>query len=115
MEEECTWILLNDTFTTINSQEARQLQVKPIGSKWVYKLKHNPDGTIGYKTSLVMKGYAQTDFGEPYAPVGMLTTFRHLISLVGKLGWNIGHLDVVTSFLNPELGNDDIYLTRPEG
>jgi hypothetical protein len=46
MEEECTSILLNNTFTTINSQEARQLQVKPIGTKRVYKTKHNPDSTI---------------------------------------------------------------------
>jgi len=45
-EEECTWILLNNIFRTINSWEARQLQVKPIGSKWVYKMKHNPDGTV---------------------------------------------------------------------
>jgi len=46
MEEECTSILLNNTLTTINSQEARQLRVKPIGSKWVYKTKHNPNSTI---------------------------------------------------------------------
>jgi len=56
MEEECTSILLNNTFTTINSQEARQLRVKPIGSKWVYKMKHNPDGTIRYKPRLVIEG-----------------------------------------------------------
>jgi len=35
MEVECTSILPNHTFTTINSREARQLRVKPIGSKWV--------------------------------------------------------------------------------
>jgi len=56
MEEECTSILLNNTFTTINSREARQLRVKPIGSKWVYKTKHNPEGTIRYKARLVIKG-----------------------------------------------------------
>jgi len=33
MEEECTSILLNNTFKNINSQEARQLRVEPIGSK----------------------------------------------------------------------------------
>jgi hypothetical protein len=57
MEEECTSILLNNTFTTINSQEASQLRVKPIGSKWVYQTKHNPNGTIQYKAPLVIKGY----------------------------------------------------------
>jgi hypothetical protein len=115
MEEECTSILLNNTFTTINSREARQLRVKPIGSKWVYKTKHNPDDTIRYKARLVIKGYEQTDFGETYAPVGKLTTFRYFISLVGEYGWNIDHLDVFTAFLNPEVDDDDIYMTLPEG
>jgi len=64
MEEECTSILLNNTFATINSRDATQLQVKPIVSKWVQKKKHNPDGTIQYKARLVMTGYKQTDFGK---------------------------------------------------
>jgi len=45
MEEENTSILLNNTFSTLNSREARQLQVKPIGSKWVYRTKRNRDGS----------------------------------------------------------------------
>jgi len=107
-EEECTSILLNNTFTTVNSREARQLRVTPIGSKWDYKTKHNPDGTIQYKARLAIKGYEHTDFGETYATVRKLTTFRYLISLVGKYGWNIHHLDVVTAFLNSEVDDDDI-------
>ena len=115
MEEECTSTVLNNTFTTIDSREARQLRVKLIRSKWVYKTKHNPKGTIRYKSRLVVKGYEQTDFGETYAPVGKLTTFRYLISLVGKHGWNIDQLDVVTAFLNPEVNHDDINITLSEG
>jgi hypothetical protein len=55
MEEESTSILLNNTFSALNSREARPLQVKPIWSKWVYKTKHNPDGSTGYKARLVVK------------------------------------------------------------
>jgi hypothetical protein len=34
---------------------------KKIGCKWVYKIKHNADGSVNkYKTRLVAKGYAQT-------------------------------------------------------
>jgi hypothetical protein len=112
MEEECSSILLNNTFTTVNSRDGQQVQ--PIGSKWVYKTKHNPDGTIRYKARLVIKGYEQMEFRETYAPVGKLTTFRYLISLVRKHGWNIDYLDVVTAFLNPEVDDDNIYMTLPE-
>ena len=55
MEEESMSILLNITFSALNSREARQLQVKPIGSKWVYKTKRNPDGSTQYKAQLVIK------------------------------------------------------------
>jgi len=70
MEEESTSILLNYTFSALNSGEARQQQVKPIGSKWVYKTKYIPNGSTWYKAQLVIEGYKQTDFGETYAPVG---------------------------------------------
>ena len=87
MEEESTSILLNNTFSAVNSREAR----------------------------LVLKGYEQTDFSETYAPVGKQTTFRYLVSLIGRYGWNMDHLDVVTAFLNPEMDVDDIHMTLPEG
>jgi hypothetical protein len=115
IDDESASILLNNTFTTVNSKEAKQLLVKPVGSRWVLKTKRNPDGSTCYKAPLVIKGYEQTDFGETYAPVGKLTTFRYLISLVRRSGWNIDHLDVVTAFLNPEVDDDDIYMVLPEG
>jgi hypothetical protein len=78
-------------------------------------MRHNPDHTIQFKAHLLIKGYKQTDFGEIYPPVGNLTAFRYLICLVGMQGWNIDHLDVVTAFLDPEVDDDDIYMTLPEG
>jgi len=61
MEEECTWVLLNNTFSALNYREALQLQVKVIGSKWVYKTRHNADRSTCYNARLVIKGYEQTD------------------------------------------------------
>jgi len=100
MEEESMLIVLNITFSTLNSREAWQLQVKPIGSKWVYKTKYNPDGSTWYKAQLVIKGYEQMDLSETYAPTGKLTTFRYLISVIGKYGTRciMDHLDVVSTF-----------------
>jgi hypothetical protein len=115
MEEESTLILLNNTISALNSREARPLRDHPIGSKWVYKTKHNPDGSTQNKVRQVIKGYEQTDFGVTYTPAGKLTTFWYLISLIGRYGWNMDHLHAVTTFQNPELDDDDIHTTLPEG
>jgi hypothetical protein len=63
MEEASTSILLNNTFSALNSRETQQLQVKPIRSKWVYKTTHNREGSTQYKARLGIKGYEQTNFG----------------------------------------------------
>jgi len=78
-------------------------------------MKHNPHGTIRYKPHLVIERHAQTDFGENYALVGKLTTFRYHISLVGRHGWNIDHFDVFSEFFNPEVNDNDMYVTLHDG
>jgi len=52
MQQEYVSLLENHTFTPV--EHARS---KPIGCKWVYKTKTNPDGTLRYKARLVIKGY----------------------------------------------------------
>ena len=65
--------------------------------------------------SLVIKGYMQPDWGETYAPVGKLTTFRYLTSLAAGYGLAIDHLDVVTAFLNPHVDDPELYMEIPNG
>jgi len=64
MEKESTLPLLNNTFSTLNSQEAQYLQVMPFGSMWVYMTRHNSDESTLNKERLVIKGYEQTNLGE---------------------------------------------------
>jgi len=74
MEEEFSALQINQTWT-LTSLPAGQ---KPIGCKWVYKIKYNLDGSIDrYKAHLVAKGYNQiegVDYSETFSPTSKLTT-----------------------------------------
>jgi len=91
---------------------------KAIGTKWVYKLKHKPDGSIDrYKARLVAKGYAQqksVDFDETFAPTCRMTTIRSICALAAHHGWNVHQLDIKTAFLNGDL-HEEVYVTQPHG
>jgi len=91
---------------------------EPIGCKWIYKRKVNPDGSTRYKAQLVIKGYEQKegiDYDEPYAPVSKMATFRLILALAAEYGCDVDHMDVVTAFLNPKIDHNNIYMEMPLG
>lgn len=57
--------------------------VKPIGRKWVHKVKQKVDGTIErYKTRLVVKGYNQVeglDFFDIFSRVEKIIIVRYYL------------------------------------
>jgi len=91
---------------------------KPIGLKWVYKLKKNSDGEVTkHKARLVAKGYVQKkgiDFDDVFAPVARLDTVRLLLAMAANRGWQVHHLDVKSAFLHGEL-EEEVYVSQPEG
>lgn len=91
---------------------------KPIGLKWVYKLKRDSNGEITkHKARLVAKGYVQKhgiDYEEVFASVTRLEIVKLLLALAAKNGWEVHHLDVKSAFLNGEL-QETVYVCQPEG
>src|SRR5258706_10432141 len=89
-----------------------------VGSKWVFKLKHDADGNINrHKALLVAQRYSQQhgfDYEELYSPVVRYDSLRLLIALSVYHHWHPQQLDIKAAFLYGIL-NKDIYMQLPEG
>ncbi|KAE8680647.1 hypothetical protein F3Y22_tig00111372pilonHSYRG00031 [Hibiscus syriacus] len=83
MQEEIEALHKNNTWDLVPLPQGR----KPIGNKWVFKIKRNGDDQVErYRARLVVKGYAQKE----------------------------DQLDVKTAFLHGNL-EEEIYMLQPEG
>jgi len=88
-----------------------------LKTKWVYKLKHGPDGSLkSYKVRLVACGYAQVygvDLDETYSPVARLTSLRIIFAIAAQLRLSVHQMGVETAFLNADV-TEEIYIKPPE-
>ncbi|MCO5596690.1 hypothetical protein L7F22_050758 [Adiantum nelumboides] len=80
MQQEIDSIHKNHTWDLVDLPTGK----KPIGTKWVFKVKRKQDGTVDrYKARLVAKGYAQQkdiDYDETFAPTSRASTVRSLVA-----------------------------------
>ncbi|KAG8479389.1 hypothetical protein CXB51_029761 [Gossypium anomalum] len=114
MADEIAMIEKNQTWELVEKPANRKI----IGVKWVYKAKHNADGSLNkLKARLVVKGFSQKyglDYFETYTPVARLDTIRLIVGLAAHMQWNVYQLDVKSAFLNGIL-EKEIYVKQPEG
>lgn len=83
------------------------MNYKPVGSKWVFKVKRKLDGIVDkFKAYHVPKGYNQhlgLAYHETFSHVVKLATIITILSIVLVNGWELSQLDVNNSFLHGPL------------
>ena len=113
-DSEYESLIENQTWDLVELPDGR----KPIGCKWVFKVKHTSDGKVErFKARLVAKGYAQKygiDYDETFSPVVRFSSIRALLAFAVQNDMLIHQMDVVTAFLNGEL-KEEIYMQQPDG
>lgn len=80
INEELQALKENNTWTETELPPGK----KAIGSRWVFKVKRNEDGSISkYKARLCAKGYAQQkdiDYGEIFSPTTRYDSIRVILA-----------------------------------
>jgi hypothetical protein len=92
--------------------------VNIVGSKWIFKTKHRPDGSIDkHKARLVARGFTQQhgiDYGDTFSPVVKPETVRLVLSLAVSRGWTLRQVYVSNAFLHGFL-SENVYMQQPPG
>lgn len=114
MDDELEALESNNTWEMCDLPNGKN----PIGCKWLYRTKYNPDGTIERaKARLVVLGNRQkygTDYLETFAPVAKMATVRSLLAVAAIQEWNVHQMDVKNAFLHGDL-EETVYMKPPPG
>jgi hypothetical protein len=92
---------------------------KAIGSKWVFKVKHNANGSIKcYNACLVAQGFSQhpgINFNKTFAPTAKQAALRTIFALAALKNWELKSIDISNTYLNSKLRNIKVYMRQPKG
>ncbi|CAL9017223.1 unnamed protein product [Prunus brigantina] len=112
MQEEIDALHMQGTWTLVPNPGNKNI----VGSKWIYKIKRNSDGSIArHKARLVAQGFSQEqglDFSETFSLVVCHTTVRLILSLAAMNKWQLRQLDVKNTFLHGEL-EEELFMKHP--
>ena len=108
--EEFVSLIENGTFEPVRLPPGR----KPIGCRWVFKLKRKADGSVDrYKARLVAKGYSQQpglEFSQVFAPTAKWAALRAILAIAAFEDLELYSVDISTTYLNKDIDHN-IYIT----
>jgi len=91
---------------------------KVIGSKWVFCIKHRPDGNVEkYKACVVAQGFTQVEglnFNKTFTPVTKFSSFHTILALAAEHNLEFHQMDIKVAYLNGVL-EEEIYMELPLG
>lgn len=114
MEAELQALIDNKTWDLVTLPP----NCKPIGCKWVYKIKYRADGSVErFKARLVAKGFTQQegfDYHETFSHVAKDVTVCSFLTVAAIHDWSLHQMDVHNAFLHGDL-DEEIYMDVPQG
>lgn len=114
MMEEFNVALKNHTLSLVPPSSSQNI----VECKWVFWIKHKPDGSIEhYKARLVAKSFHQQsgiDYDETFSPIVKPATIWIVLSVVVSNGWSIRQLRVKNALLHDFL-HEEVYMSQPLG
>jgi hypothetical protein len=118
------WVnAMHEELNNFTRNEVWELVERPknhnvIGTKWVFRNKHNEDGlVVRNKARLVAQGYTQIeglDFGETFAPMARLEAIWILLAYACAHNIKLYQMDVKSAFLNGKI-SELVYVEQPPG
>ncbi len=94
---------------------------KVIGSKWVFKVKYHPDGSVArFKARLVAQGFSHVqgmNFSETFAPTVKRESLRIFLAISAMLSLVIHQVDIIGAYLESLLDDNEfpIYMKLSPG
>ena len=106
--------LTNGTWTIVKLPPGQLV----VASKWVYRIKHNADGSVErFKARIVAKGFTQRpgiDYFETFASTMRHATIRIVLALAAIEDLHLRSVDISHAFINSDI-DAEVYMAQPCG
>ena len=113
VEEEIDTYARNSTWNIVPLPEG----CKVISSHWVFKVKHNMDGSVEhYKACLITKGFSQCpgfNYFETFVSIAKFVAIYAILMLSVLKDFYLGSMDISYMFINRDL-DTVVYMEQPE-
>ncbi|CAM8983647.1 unnamed protein product [Rhodiola kirilowii] len=114
METEIAALRRTNTWSLV----PRPPRANIVGSKWIFKMKLRPDGSVDkHKARLVARGFTQQlgiDYLDTFSPVVKPETVRLVLAIAVSRRWCLRQIDVSNAFLHGHL-HHEVYMQQPPG